>query len=108
MVNRTSVTLRESKIDVLRLGLNFALAPNQIPVKHFIAAVEMATTKLDQNAVKDLRMIVCWVLSKARPSGPNLSRQQRIAMKELKQLENMVILPGDKGNASVNDQGGIK
>ena len=101
LVNRTSVTLTKPQNDVLRLGLNFALAPNRVPVKDFIAAVETATTKLDEDAADDLRMRVCGVIRKARPPAPNLSRQQRIALKELKQLENVVILPADKGNATV-------
>ena len=33
--------------------------------------------------------------------GPNLSQQQRIALRELKLMENVMILPADKVNATV-------
>ena len=77
LVNHTLVTVTKPQNNVLRLGLNFALAPNRIPVKDFIRAVEMASTKLDGDAVDDLRIRVCGVIRKARPPAPNLSRQQR-------------------------------
>ena len=72
--------LTEPQNDVLRLGINFALAPNRIPVKDFIAAVETTTTKLDEDAAEDFRMRVCRVIRKARPPASNLLRQQRIAL----------------------------
>ena len=101
VLNWTSVTLTKPQNDVLRLGLNFALAPNRIPVKDFIAAVETATPKLDDNAADDLRMRICGVIRKAKPPAPNLSRQQRIALRELKLMENVMILLANKGNATV-------
>ena len=70
VLNRTSVTLTKPQNDVLRLGLNFALAPNRIPVKDFIAAVETATPKLDDNAADDLRMRICGVIRKANQWNP--------------------------------------
>ena len=98
--------LRSSSILLLLFSLvintvAFALAPSKIPVKAFIAAVETATTKLDDNTADDLRMRICGVIRKAKPPAPNLSRQQRITLRELKQTENMMILLADKGNATV-------
>ena len=61
-------------------------------------SVQTATAKLNENESNYLRMRVCGVLSKAMPLVHNLSRQQRITLKELKQI---AILPADKGNATV-------
>ena len=41
------------------------------------------------------------MLRKAKPLVHNLSRQQRIALKELKQMKDIAILPADNGNATV-------
>ena len=91
----------ESQIEVLRLGLNFAPAPNKVPIRDFIAAVETAAEKLGDNEGEDLRMRICGVMRKAKPPVSNMSKHQRIALKELKWMNNVVILPADKGNATV-------
>ena len=45
-----------------------------------------------------LRMKVCGVMRKAMPPVSNMSKHQRIALKELKQMKDVVIMPADKGN----------
>ena len=44
---------------------------------------------------------VCGILRRAKPPKDNLKKEQRKALKEMKYLENEVILPADKGNATV-------
>ena len=101
MLNQTSVTLTKPQNDVLKLGLNLGLAPNKIPAKDFIAAVEMASTKLDDSTADDLRMRITCVIRKTKPPASNLLQQQRIALGKLKWIENMMILLADNGNATV-------
>ena len=45
-------------------------------------------------------MRICGVMSKAKPPVFNMSKHQRIALKEIKQMNDVVILPADKGNAT--------
>ena len=50
----------------------------------------------------DLRGRVCGILRRAKvPTRSNLTKEQRTALKELRGLEDEVILPADKGNATV-------
>ena len=77
------------------------LQPEFQSCRDLVAAVETAAAKLNENDSNDLRMRICGVLRKAKPPVHNLSRQQRIALKELKQMKDVVILPADKGNATV-------
>ena len=44
---------------------------------------------------------ICGILRPAKPPKDNLSKEQRKALKELRSLENEVILPADKGNATL-------
>ena len=44
---------------------------------------------------------VCGILRRAKPPKDNLKKEQRKALKEMKYLEDEVILPADKGNATV-------
>ena len=101
IVNRTNATLTKQQQEVLELGLNFAPTPNKIPIKDIAAAVEEATPKLSADDASDLRLRVCGVLRKANPPEDNLTGRQRRALKELREMKDVVILPADKGNATV-------
>ena len=108
MLYWTSVTLTKLQNDALRLRLNFTLAPNKILVKDFIVVMETATTKLDDSSADDLRMRICKVIRKAKPPAPNLSQQPRIALRELKWMEECDDSTSRQGQChGVNDQRGI-
>ena len=66
-----------------------------------IAAVEAGARQLKEEDAEDLRGRVCGILRRAKPPRDNLTKEQRKALKELKGLEDEVILPADKGNATV-------
>ncbi len=51
--------------------------------------------------MEDLHGRVCGILKRAKPPKDNLTKEQRKALKELKDLEDEVILPADKGSAIV-------
>ena len=66
-----------------------------------IAAVEEGARQLSEEDAEDLRGRVCGILRHAKPPKDNLTKEQRKALKELRSLEDEVILPADKGNATV-------
>ena len=86
---------------MLALGLNFAVAPKRVPYREIIASTEATGRQLDQDRAKQLRICVSGALHKARPPPSNLSKGMRQAIKDLKQDTEIVILPADKGNATV-------
>ena len=86
---------------MLRLGLNFTPAPTKLPLVDTITAVEEGARQLNEEDAEDLRGRVCGILRRDKPPKDNLSKEQRKALKELRSLENEVILPADKGKATV-------
>ena len=68
---------------VLNKGLNFATTIKRIPYWHIIASVEDAALKIPQ------------------PLKPNISKTERQALKSLQDDDSIIILPADKGNATV-------
>ena len=46
-------------------------------------------------------LFVCGILRCAKLPRSNLTKEQRTALKELRGIEDEVILPADKGNATV-------
>ena len=97
MVNLTDRTLTPAQEDVLKLGLNFAPAPSKLPLTDTMAAVESGARKLTPEDADDLRGRVCGILRRAKVPRSNLTKEQRTALKELRGLEDEVILPADKG-----------
>ena len=46
--------------------------------------------------------VVCGILRRAKVPRSNLTKDQRTALKELRGLEDEVILPADRGNETVD------
>ena len=99
MVNLTDRPLTEPQREVLRLGLNFVPVPTKLPLVDTISVVEEGAQQLKEEDAEDLRGRVCGVLRHAKPPKDNLTKEQKKALKELRSLEDEVILPADKGNA---------
>ena len=99
--NLSQRSLTESKTNVLALGLNFAVTPKTVPVVDIIAAVECAANELLEERALEFRAEVKKCLQNAKKPRPNLSREQREALKKLREDDSIVILPADKGNATV-------
>ena len=57
--------------------------------------------KLPDDDAQDLRMRVCRILRSSKLPKDNITRSQRAALKEMRKWEDDVILPANKGNATV-------
>ena len=101
VVNLSSRPLSPMEEEVLALGLSFAIAPSRIPYEDIIAATEATARRLDHKAADSLRLGVSAALRQAKPPKPNLTFQQRKALHNLKNDTNIVIIPADKGRATV-------
>ena len=101
VVNVSHRTLSPQEEEVLALGLSFAIAPKQIPYHEIIAATEATSRRLDKPTADALRQAVNGVLQQAKTPRPNMSFQQRRTIQDLKRDETIVILPADKGRATV-------
>ena len=101
VVNLTDRTLTPAQEDVLKLELNFAPAPSKLPLTDTMAAVESGARRLSLEDADDLQGWVCGILRCAKVPRSNLTKDQRTVLKELRGLEDEVILPADKGNATV-------
>ncbi|XP_077507345.1 uncharacterized protein LOC144116813 [Amblyomma americanum] len=100
--NLSSQKLDDAELSVLSLGLNFNLGPEP-DIKKMVCAVETAVKNVEPSRRDKARTRVVSVLSKLnRHQGLNpLLLKERKALKRLRGNENIVILPADKGNATV-------
>ena len=100
VVNLSSRSLSDAEKALLKNGLNFAVTPGNIPATEIIAKVEAAVRQLDAEQADTVRRAVNGILQQADPPEPNITKM-RDALKNLKEDESIVVLPMDKGRASV-------
>ena len=101
VVNPSARTLTTIETSLQGKGLNFAVIPDHIPATEIVASVEATLKRLDLETADLVRREVNTTLRRARPPRSNINREQRIALKALRQDRSIVILPADKGRASV-------
>ena len=82
-------------------GLNFAVTPANIPATEIIAKVEAAVRQLDTEQADTVRRALNGILQQAEPPEPNITKEMRDALKSLKEDKSIMVLPADKGRASV-------
>ena len=101
-VNLSTHKLTAKETDVVARVLNFAPAPEKVPKKDIIASVEPALRYHDSAAVANVaRAPVCNILKKAKTPRENLSRDEKKALKSLRDDENIVVAKADKGKMTV-------
>ncbi len=101
VVNISKHKLTQPQETVLAKGLNFSPSPDQVPYEEYIVATEQACKKLPYNEAAILRSEIAGVLRSARPPKANITKEERRAVQELKKDDSILILPADKGKATV-------
>ncbi|KAL9962577.1 hypothetical protein ACROYT_G031688 [Oculina patagonica] len=101
VINLSSRSLSDAEIALFRKGLNFAVTPTNIPAKEIIASVESAVRQLNTEQADLVRRAVNDILQQAEPPEPNITKEIRDGLKSLKEDDSIMILPADKGRASV-------
>ena len=101
VINLSSRSLSDAEKALLKKGLNFAVTPANIPATEIIAKVEAAVRQLDAEQADTVRRAVNGILQQAEPPEPNITKEMRDALKNLKEDESIMVLPTDKGRASV-------
>ncbi|XP_071448005.1 uncharacterized protein [Hetaerina americana] len=101
VVNLTDIHLSDAAISVLSKGLNFAVAPARLPKEELVTEVEYAVRKLPKEEAEELRGEVSRILLNAKTPKPNVTREERKALRDLRTNDDIIITPADKGNAMV-------
>ena len=86
---------------MLARGLNFAPAPQRIPVPEIVEAVEGGLSRVPSSQAQLARTRIAGCLAKSTSPTTNLTPGEQKAIKDLKQADSIVIAPADKGNATV-------
>ena len=101
VINLSKTSLTEHQRSVLAKGPNFLIAPRHIPSVDYITAGESMCPKLKEEDAMELRANINSLLRKPQAPKPNLTRQERLGLAQLKKDKDRVILTVDKGVAMV-------
>ena len=101
VINLSKQKLTQGQISVLAKGPNFSIAPNNIPNLDYITTVETMCGKLKAEDAMALRTDINALLRKAKIPKPNLTKEERIGLTQLKKDQHRVVLTADKGVALV-------
>ena len=85
-------------------GLNFAPTQKSVPRTEIIAGVETALqscAKINAEKAERTRASLAAIIRNAAPPKPNVTPGERLAMRALSQNKDIIIVPADKGNATV-------
>ncbi|KAM3823585.1 uncharacterized protein M6D78_018813 [Vipera latastei] len=93
--------LTKAETNVLSKGFNFAVAPKHIPTETIICGVESSLTKINPDDANKIRLEVTNILCTSKPPKSNLPKEEQTALLNLKNDTSIIILPADKGNATV-------
>ena len=102
VLNFSKHNLTELERKALERGLNFSDCHSKIPRESIIAGVEAALRKCkDEKRAEKARSTIASLLATAKPPTPTTTKEERDALHSLSKDEGIVILPADKGNATV-------
>ena len=101
VINLSSIPLTKEQESLLSHGPNDAISPRIPPLGEYIMNIEKACQSLDTNTAEELRTEAYRVLRKPHHPKSNLSKDEIIAMKQLKADKNRMVLTADKGVALV-------
>ncbi|KAI8483456.1 hypothetical protein Bbelb_387880 [Branchiostoma belcheri] len=88
---------------LLGKGLNFALTVTKVPTDDLIICTEQACriVKEDSADADELRAKTVDIIKKAKLPPSNISHEEKEALSDLRQDKTVIILPADKGRATV-------
>ena len=97
VINLSRTSLTKMQESLLAKHPNFALAPSSIPSTEYITVVESIYSKLKEQEAQELRAEVNSLLRRAYTPKPNLTKQERKGLSQLRKDKNRLIFTTDKG-----------
>lgn len=95
------VLTTEGQISLLSKGMNFSVVPKRIPSTDIVAKVEQAIKAFPKDEADTIRAKVSLTIQNTKSPKDNLDKPERIALNELRKDDSIIILPADKGRATV-------
>ena len=102
--NISSRPLDRNETRVLSYGQKHSATPKRIPTEGIVSGVEAALSrqqKLSESTKDNIRSRIASTIQSALQHGSNSTKDEQHALKRLKNDEDIVILPADRGRVTV-------
>ena len=102
--NISSRPLDKTETHVLSYGLKHSVTPKRIPTESIVSSVEAVLSRqrdLSESAKDNIRSRIAFTVQSASIPDNNLTKDEQQALKRLKNDNDIVILPADKGRVTV-------
>jgi len=94
--------LTSAERSILEKEPKFAPTPSKIPTKDIVCEIEAAIARLPEDTKDNIRTTTASILHRASlPSHSNITKDEKKALKNLKEDSSRVIMKADKGNCFV-------
>ena len=93
--------INKDEKELLEKGLNYSITPTTIPAVKLVAKIETVLAGMPTEEANTIRADLSSVIHRTQVPKPNCTRNQIAALKSLQQNDNIIILPADKGRATV-------
>ncbi|CAH2109268.1 unnamed protein product [Euphydryas editha] len=103
VINLSSTTIDEPTRSILAKGMNFAITPKRIPYENIISNIEatIAKNNIPTEDAETLRQDVAAILCKSRLPKSNVTSEERLALRKIRNNKDVIVLKADEGNATV-------
>ena len=101
MVNLSNHVLSKDQESLLKKGLNFAPTPEKVPTEEMIVVTEEACSMVPPPQAEALPSEVVSAIRAHKITESNITISERKALKELQKEIDILVLPADKGRATV-------
>ena len=89
------------KKELLEKGMNYSITPTTISAADLVAKIETVSAGMPTGEANTIRADLSSFIGRTQAAKPNCTRNQIAALKSLQQNDNIIILPADKGRATV-------
>ena len=101
VMNLSDRQISDDERSRLSKGLNLTINSSALPVEEIIAGTEVVAKYMTATAADELRGEVVRTIERAKLLKSNISKGERVALQSLKKDNSIIILPADKGRATV-------
>lgn len=103
VINLSSEILDDPTLSILQKGLKFAPTPKRIPVEAIIGGIEncIICNHVNNEKAEQIRQDAAIIIRRTKPIKSNTSKAEFVALKNLRDNKDILVLPADKGNATV-------
>ena len=101
LINLSKTPSTPAQKSLISKGSNFAIAPNNPSNVDFITAIGLVCHKLSDQYLQELRRETNCLLKKARAPRANITREEKKALRELRENKERIVLIAEKGVAMI-------